>query len=137
MKQNNIFKLSLDSDAFGALKDDFDKVLTQTLMTMEQRESETAEMTVKLKIRLKKKTAPDYKEVRYPAERDIVVPVFEHKVSSVLQMKFEKYGLLAGDYELVWSENNGYYIRSVKDGQTSLFDGLPDNILPPDSEREE
>ncbi len=48
--KNNAFALTLDSDAFGALKDDFNTILTRTLMNMEERESETAEITVKVKI---------------------------------------------------------------------------------------
>ncbi len=125
-KKNNTFALTLDSDAFGALKNDFNKILTGTLMNMEKRESESAELTVKLKITLRKDTAPDFSEVGYKAERDIVRPTFSHKISSVMQMKLEESGVLGGDYELVWDDDKcGYIIRPIDNGQTSIFDEQP------------
>lgn len=80
-------------------------------------------MTLKLKISLEKGTAPDFSEIKYRAERDIVRPTFTHKVSSVMQIKCEKSGILSGDYELVWDEESGDYImRPIDNGQISLFE---------------
>lgn len=123
MDKNNVLTLTMESEAFNGLKTDFNQVLRRTLTNMERKESEQAELTVKLKISLEKDTAPDFREVRHRAERDIVRPTFTHKISSVMQIKCEKSGVLSGDYELVWDEEIGDYImRPIDDGQLSLFD---------------
>lgn len=123
MDKNNVLTLTMESEAFNGLKTDFNQVLRRTLTNMERKESEQAELTVKLKISLEKDTAPDFREVKYRAERDIVRPTFTHKISSVMQIKCEKSGVLSGDYELVWDEEIGDYImRPIDDGQLSLFD---------------
>ena len=123
MDKNNVLTLTMESEAFNGLKTDFNQVLRRTLTNMERKESEQAELTVKLKISLEKDTAPDFREVKGKAERDIVRPTFTHKISSVMQIKCEKSGVLSGDYELVWDEERGDYImRPIDDGQLSLFD---------------
>jgi len=120
---NNVLALTMESEAFTALKSDFNQVLRRTLTNMERKESEQAELTLKLKISLEKDTAPDFREVRYRAERDIVRPTFTHKISSVMQIKCEKSGILSGDYELVWDADSGDYImRPIDNGQISLLD---------------
>lgn len=120
---NNVLALTMESEAFTALKSDFNQVLRRTLTNMERKESEQAELTLKLKISLEKDTAPDFREVRYRAERDIVRPTFTHKISSVMQIKCEKSGILSGDYELVWDADSGDYImRPIDNGQLSLLD---------------
>lgn len=120
---NNVLALTMESEAFTALKSDFNQVLRRTLENMERKESEQAELTLKLKISLEKGTAPDFSEIKYRAERDIVRPTFTHKVSSVMQIKCEKSGILSGDYELVWDEESGDYImRPIDNGQISLFE---------------
>lgn len=132
MQKNNVLALTMESEAFNGLKTDFNQVLRRTLTNMERKESEQAELTVKLKISLEKDTAPDFSEVRYRAERDIVRPTFTHKISSVMQIKCEKSGVLSGDYELVWDEESGDYVmRPIEDGQLSLFDenGQPNEPL--------
>lgn len=123
MQKSNVLALTMESEAFNGLKTDFNQVLRRTLTNMERKESEQAELTVKLKISLEKDTAPDFSEVRYRAERDIVRPTFTHKISSVMQIKCEKSGVLSGNYELVWDEESGDYVmRPIEDGQMSLFD---------------
>lgn len=132
MDKNNVLTLTMESEAFNGLKTDFNQVLRRTLTNMERKESEQAELTVKLKISLEKDTAPDFREVKGKAERDIVRPTFTHKISSVMQIKCEKSGVLSGDYELVWDEERGDYImRPIDDGQLSLFDenGKPNEPL--------
>lgn len=119
----NQFALSLSDDTFNALKSDFDQVLGRTLDNMENKESELAEMTIKVKIMLDKRQIADPDN---GGQREIVVPKFDHKVSSVMQVKYEKKGMLSGDYELVFDRSIGkYVIRNINDGQTSMFDKEP------------
>lgn len=123
MQENNVLSLTMESEAFNGLKNDFDKVLRRTLTNMERQNSEQAELTVKLKILLKRDVVPDLDETKYSAERDIVKPTFTHKVSSVMQTKCEEGGVLGGDYELIWDEASGdYVLRPINDNQLSIFD---------------
>ena len=112
--------LNLEGDTFNALKNDFNMVLRKTLSNMESKGSELAELTVKLKIQLKKEKASGAGE---QIPRDIIVPKFDHKVSSVMQIKAEVSGSLGGEYELVWdTERNEWIMREIVDPQQSLFD---------------
>lgn len=115
--------LTLKSDTFNALTSDFDTMLRQTIETMERKEGETAEMTVKLKITLTKDEAPDLGVTAYAATREVVKPKFEHTINSVMTYKDKKSGTLSGDYELVWDRNLcKYVLRPIDNGQTSMFD---------------
>lgn len=118
------YALTLDSDAFNALKSDFNQILRSTLNNMLQKEGEKAEVKIALKITLTEGMAPDLQEVRHEAEREIIIPKFEHKVSSVMQYKDEKSGITGGDeYELVWDKDVvAYVMRPIKNAQMDLFE---------------
>ncbi len=116
------FDLTLTGDTFNALKSDFNQVLRKTLTNMEAKGSELAELTIKLKITLKKDTAPDFSQ-QVECRRDIMVPKFDHKVSSVMQIKEEVTGSMGGDYELVWDEaRDKYVMRKIVSNQMNIFD---------------
>lgn len=122
---SNAFALTLESEAFNALKSDFNQVLRKTLMNMEKKESEQAELTIKLSIELVKDLAPDFEKStsEHRVERDIVKPMFSHKVSSLMKIKDEKSGVFSGDYEMIWDEEkNSYIMRPINHSQVSLFD---------------
>lgn len=115
------YKLSIDGEAFSSMREDFNKILKRTVNNMEMKGSNNAEVTVKLKIEL----VPDFLPPQSSAEegRAILKPKFEHKVSSVMNTKFEESGSLKGDYELVWDEEAQDYIaRPIGYQQTSMFD---------------
>ena len=123
MNQPNVLILNLEGDAFGALRGDFNRILKTTLNNMEQKESETAEITVKLKINLREEQTPDLDISSHSAMRDISVPSFTHKVSSVMQIKDEASGFLRGEYELVWDRELGDYVmRPIDNGQQTIDD---------------
>lgn len=104
MNSNDILKLNINSNAFENLKADFDKVLRRTLGNMQIKESDEATLTLKLSIKLTEMEVPDF-DAAYPnAMRKIHKPRFDHKVSSVMQIKTEESGHLKGEYELVWDE---------------------------------
>ena len=120
MKNSN-YKLSIDGEAFSSMREDFDKILKRTVNNMEEKSSNNAEITIKLKIELIPSFLP-------PAQADqegraILKPKFEHKVSSVMNTKFEESGSLKGDYELVYDEDAQDYIaKPIGYQQTSIFD---------------
>lgn len=123
MNYPNEWDLTLNGDTFNALKTDFNQVLRKTLSNMERKGSEAAELTVKLKIQLKKDQAPDFPVDGTEMKRDIVIPKFDHKVSSVMQIKDEVTGTLGGNYELVWDPTRGEWVmREIVDPQTNIFE---------------
>lgn len=123
MNSNDILKLNINSNAFENLKADFDKVLRRTLGNMQIKESDEATLTLKLSIKLTEMEVPDF-DAAYPnAVRKIHKPRFDHKVSSVMQIKTEESGHLKGEYELVWDEEaQDFVMKPIDDGQRTLFD---------------
>lgn len=113
------WEMNLKSDAFNSMKDDFNKVIKRTLLNMENKDSEDAEITVKLKINLTKNEAG----IENGEKKYTTIPRFSHKVSSVMQIKDELSGSLGGNYELVWCEERQEWImKEIRDGQSSFFD---------------
>ena len=57
--------------------------------------------------------------------REIIIPKFDHKVSSVLQIKDEISGTLGGEFALVYDDvREDYVMREIINPQTSLGDYL-------------
>lgn len=123
MNSNDILKLNINSNAFENLKADFDKVLRRTLGNMQIKESNEATLTLKLSVKLTEMEVPDF-DAAYPnAMRKIHKPRFDHKVSSVMQIKTEESGHLKGEYELVWDEEaQDFVMKPIDNGQKTLFD---------------
>ena len=123
MAAQNIYPLSLNGDTFNALKSDYDAMLRQTLMKMEDLKVEDATITVKVAVSLEKDQARDFQANGYDAMRDIVKPTFKHEISTVMQVKDKKSGSLGGTMEMVWDQELGQYVmRPIDNGQTTLFD---------------
>lgn len=116
--------LNLDSDAFNAFKSDFNMILRNTLLTMQQKDVEDASITVKFDISLLKQANPNVDSPDSIGERDITSPTFKHKVAASMKIKAEKGGYVGGsDYELVWDKDKrDYVMKLIKDNQTSIFD---------------
>lgn len=113
----NAMELTLESDTFAVLKKDFDGILSNTLGNMQTRGAEDATLTLKLSISLENTSVNIRGE-----NTDITRPSFKHDISSVMQIKDKKTGSLAGDYQLVWDEDEGKYVmKKIDDGQISLF----------------
>lgn len=129
MNYPNEWDLTLNGDTFNVLKSDFNQVLRKTISNMERKGSELAELSVKVKISLKKDQAPDFPINGTEMRRDIVIPKFDHKVSSVMQIKDEVTGTLGGNYELVWDADRGEYVmREIMDPQISIFECTPARV---------
>lgn len=121
---NKDMLLSLKSDTFSAMQEDFDAILAKTIRNMEMRGAGDAAITLKLSIAIEKSTANDANDVR-----DISRPSFNHEIRSVMQIKDKKAGALTGDYELVWDVDEGKYVmRRIVNEQIGLFDDDEDFI---------
>ncbi len=114
----NAMELSLKSDTFNALKEDFDSILARTIGNMEMKGAEDATITLKLGVTLEKTYAMVSGE-----SKDVTKPSFKHDISSVMQVKDKKSGALTGDYQLVWDDEDGRYVmKRIEDGQITMFD---------------
>ncbi len=105
--------LSLSGEAFDAVRHDFDLLLKRTVETMNQKQTSTATITLKLNIELDQIALEDGKKV--------TKPTFKYDVSTVTQLKDRTSGTVDGDYVML---NNGeaWVIRACEDGQMTLFD---------------
>ena len=114
--------LTIEGTAFNVLRNDINQILRMALNNMIQKDGEKAELKISLKIALTQGFASDPEED--DMERQILIPKFEHKVSSVMQYKEEKSGILGGaEYELFWDKDKREYVmRPIKDAQLSLFE---------------
>ena len=84
-------ELSLKGDAFLLLKDDFDLVLERTVNNMKAKGSDEATITLKLNILLEKST-----NFTDDDEQEVDKPTFTFDISSVMQVKDKKSGVLGG-----------------------------------------
>lgn len=117
-------ELSLDSEAFNGFKSDFRQLLNSTLNTMQQKDVVTASITAKFEISLQPCANPNLGAPDSVGEREIIMPMFKHKVTASMHLKAEKAGFLGGsDYELLWDRVSGNYVMvPIADNQSSLFD---------------
>lgn len=135
---DNILTLNINSTAFDKMKEDFNKVLKKTLSNMLEKQSEEATLNLKLKILIEEVRVRDYDAISESATKTINKPSFEHKLSSVMQIKTQESGSLKGEYELVWDENlQEFVMKPITNGQTSFFDADYTVITPNDEEDEE
>lgn len=112
-------RFTLDADAFVTMRNDFDRMLINTVRSMMMKNSDTATVSLKLDIDLLRATAVD--DEAPDGVRDIIMPRFEHKVSSVMQMKAEEKGKADGVYELSWDDaRNEYGMKTISEGQTTF-----------------
>ena len=119
-----IMDLSLNSEVFLALlalRASFDDMLKKVLQNMLEQKNDTAEINVKVKIKLQKK----FFNNSYEDQREVITPIFQHKVTSMLQVKDEQSGSFNGNngkYELLWDdEREKYILTEMQVAQTSLF----------------
>ena len=132
---NSNYKLNIDGEAFSSMREDFNKILKRTVNNMEVKGSNNAEITIKLKIEL----IPDFLPPATSDDegRSILKPKFEHKVSSVMNTKFEESGSLKGDYELAWDEEAQDYIAkpigiqqvTIDDTESCCYEAYAEEIV--------
>lgn len=117
------FELTLNDDTFNTLKADFDGILKKTLFNMQKKDSDVAEIRISLKISFDKEMVQDASVNNMDGQREVVIPKFDHKVSSVLQIKDELSGTLGGKYELEYNKaRKNFVMREIISPQTTLDD---------------
>ena len=125
MQENKV--LSLNGDAFSELKEDFDSILDKTLSNMQEKNADSATITIKLGIELSSEIVSD---ANHPEGDLKVKPTFKHDVSSVMQIKAKRSGILSGENELLYNkETNEYILVPIDDGQITFFENR-ENTMP-------
>lgn len=124
---NNGYKLNISSEAFKSFREDFDKLLKKTFFNMNDKGSNSAEITVKMKVDLiPSQTVSNDGDGN--KVRDFLNPKFTHKISSVMTTKLEESGGFTGEYELVYDADlQDYVAKPVGVQQQSFFDEDADN----------
>jgi len=124
------YEVTMESDMFSALRSDCNQLLRNIISNMLDKGGEKAEMRIVLKISLTEGETPDLEEARYEAQRETIIPKFEHKITTVMQYKNEKDGYVGGpEYELIWDKDKAEYVmQPLQDGQISIYDSVePDD----------
>lgn len=107
------FTVSLDSQIFSDLRDDFNDTIQETLSGMLRKGADSATINVKLQIKL-----PAPMEGNYS-----MFPEFFHKVQSTIQSKSEcKGGFIGRNEKLVFDPDLlRWVIRPIDEAQQSFF----------------
>ena len=113
------YDLTLDGEAFAAIKQDFNSMVARTLDTMQQKDVDSASITLKLEI--------DFPEGKIDDDSGFLFPVFKHKVSAAMQFKSEKSGYFGGsDYKLIWDRvTKSWKLAPIDSDQMSIDDNWP------------
>lgn len=121
---NKGYEVTIESGLFDGFKSDFNQLLRNIISNMIDKGGEKAEMRIVLKITLTEGETPDLEEVRYEAQRETIIPKFEHKITTVMQYKNEKDGFVGGaEYELIWDKDRAEYVMlPIKDAQIGIFE---------------
>lgn len=106
--------LSLSGGTFSAAKEDFDRLLLNTLNRMKTQEILEGSITLRIDVSLMQQFPYD----EDGNMREIYVPSFTHEVASALSVKDKKKGNMEGDFVL-----------EVRDGVPMLFDRDTDNLF--------
>lgn len=114
-------KIIIESDLFMDLRAAFNRVLDRTLHNMKSKDSDTAEVTIKLNVKFK----DEYQD----GDESVVTPEFSHKVTSISKFKDEESGRDSGEYAIIFDDETGVPIlRRINDNQISIDDELQDEL---------
>lgn len=117
-------KLTLDSETFSGMSQDYNFVLQRLLETMRDRDCDEGAITLNLKISLKSEHIPNYDPNIQGESREVKKPKFEHKISSSVKITDEKKGILDTEMELIMDDDTGMFVLRpvINTQQRSFFD---------------
>ena len=117
--------ISIYSDAFQKLRDDFGKMMNETITNMQRKGSETATLTIKLDIEIEKTFENVKTKDGKIGVRDVFIPRFSHKTTSAMQIKSQITGAFEEECELIRDPATGKYMLSPI-GQMTLAEEMED-----------
>lgn len=114
-------KLDFNSDTFASIKEDLNEVLQNLLKNMLEKGSSEGSMTLKINVSFDE---GEYYNSSGENSGIINIPVFEHKVTSSVQIKSKTSGRLNTQMQLVFDENaEEFVIAPITNApQRSIFD---------------
>lgn len=113
-------KINLDNPIFGRMKIDFEKIMTELIKTMIDREKSSADVTIKFTLDLKKIFTANKGELTFPTIR--------HKINCVTKNEYKLSGESANGYVIGAGSDGGYVITKYDDGQIDMGDLVDDDL---------
>lgn len=107
-------KINLDNPIFGRMKIDFEKVMTELIKTMIDREKSSAEITIRFSV--------DMTKQYINSEQKITFTRIDHRINSVLKNEYRINGTSGNGYVINKNKNKEYTITRFRDNQISFDD---------------
>lgn len=111
-EKNNI---TIESDLFMDLRAAFNRVLNRTLHSMKSKDSNSAEITIKLNVLFN----DEYQD----GDENIIMPKFSHKITSISKFKDEENGRDSGEHVICYDdETETFTLKHINENQVSMDD---------------
>ena len=111
--------VTIFSPRFNSLTTNIDRLMDETMRTLEEKGGNEAEITVKLKITMHDCAVANDDG----SERTARIPSFAHKCTSVMKLQSQYSGTIISDgCEIVRDDTCGWVMRPVAPEQMSIFD---------------
>jgi hypothetical protein len=116
----NYEELTLDSEVFEKVREDFDILFQRLLKKMEQNNSDEGSITLKVDVEIQK----DFIQDSEGGSREIQKPILKSKITSTVPVKDSFDNKKDTGMDLVWDDELGRYVLKYfsANGQRSIFD---------------
>lgn len=123
MNKNEI-PVKIESKCFEGFRNDFDESLYNAISTMQKKDSDEAEITMKITIKTISEVVTDEEQGQQNEMKIVKRAYISHKIASKIALKSEKAGNIAkGDSNIEFDKRlQCYVLRKIDDGQMSMFD---------------
>ncbi|MCD8294914.1 MAG: hypothetical protein LUE27_06720 [Clostridia bacterium] len=121
-------QLSINNDMFAPLREQFDEMLNQTIANMMLKGTLEGSMSIKVNIGI----VQDFVQTE-DGTKEVLKPVFEHDISSLVQVKERAKGSTEDDYELVKNVTSDKWEVKRLSQQVSMFDNKEEEVTEPSS----
>ena len=120
MEIQNWEEITMDSDTFAQVRENFDMLLQKLFQKMQQNNSDEGSITLKIDVNMTDDYIPD----ENGTARRISKPILKHKISTTVPVKDSFDGKKDTGMELVYDEELGRYVLKYvsSGGQRSIFD---------------
>lgn len=126
-------KITIGGQMFSQMRSDANVILQKLLKNMVDKQTNEGSMTIKIDVALRQEYIPIPPEERQdagPETRRILKPVFEHKISSTMQVRDSANGRSQSDFmELEYDSETDAYILTPSTGndQMNIYDVIEDD----------
>ena len=116
--------LHIEDEIFRELRNDTNFVLQRLISVMTRKDAPKGKITINIDVGFRREELENTEFNADEKTRIACVPVFEHKVSSVVQIKEEQKGYIdCDDMEMVFNDKtNEYVLKYIRQPQMSIFD---------------